>query len=556
MGAETSDTVEVACQYADGPHMGAKPGIDLLTASDVPPAWHTAIAKIQRLHDALNAIEEAEPVASWQIDGLHIWPILRQIAGSGTQRTVFMDWDALSPVLAALRLMVRAADVAEATDPAAHIELFSQAESGRVWFFGNTAGYTILGGHRVHSHFDTLRAGLEANGHRTHAYLMHEKRGDEATIANRWFTACSPIEDFLRAAYHSIERHWRHVGEELRPFLAQARAHPRLAEFASHELLLHPEVVRLAIARALTVRDWLSKAFEAHRPKAVVFYPGFTSLSYGLCAAARASGVRCFEMQHGIQGRMHEGYHWSKTPDGGWNCTAPGMLCWTERDSSLVQSTGNRTALLHGPGTLRLARHLLLEQPASSDTSNMHERLRKSLLDQVEEIRRIATARARKPVTFVPQYMLRDNPLVSEIESMIDRTGIELLRREHPVTELRRSSAAAGDTLDAATERVTSALLPAVLANSGGIVTGFSSTFLEASLLRRPTVSIAAGGAIYYSSYLRDFGPEMASFVGDAKALETAIDQLPAAPEDPVEHLAACLRPLPSTSEIVDAFLM
>lgn len=523
--------------------------------SDLPAAWRETLAKVGRLDAALNAIEAAEPVESWQIDGLHIWPLLRQIAGSGAQQTIFMDWDALSPILAALRRAARTADTAEETDSNAALEVFSRAANGAVWFFGNTAGYTKLGGRQIHAHFDTLRAGLEARGQPTHAFLLHESADDSEAHASRWFKDCSSIEAFLRAAHQSTDRHWRQAGEKLGPMLARMRADTGLKEFISQELLLHPEVVRLVVARSLTVRDWFLQAFEAHKPKAVVYYPGFTPLSYGISAAARLSGVRSIELQHGINGWMHQGYSWSRTPDGGWNSTSQGMLTWTNSDSAQFRATGNRTPILCGPGSLRLARHLLLEQPAAAAQAETHEQLRQALLDQVDAVHRIASTRGRKPVLFAPQYQLNKDALAGAVEELAGRGGIELLRREHPVTKLRHTAKSAGAGQDAVSKQVTAAVLPAVLASCCGIVTEFSSLFLEAALLGLPTVSIMAGGPTYFSSYLEEFGNAMVSYAADPAGLTAAFERLGPPPDDPVKHLEERLSGLAQTGEIIDAML-
>jgi hypothetical protein len=534
-----------------GPESNGSPSYRANALINTPETWRPAIERASQLAHALNEVETSQNVDEWQIDGVQMWPLLRQIAGAFTQRALFTNWDHLAPLLGALRHQAAAPRTSNAPDACiGSIAPFDSLEDDAVWFLGNTAAYVELAGYRFHSLFDPLRGALEDLGHKTYSLLLHYDETKGRAMSPPYVGGNHALTPFVKHAYGPGAARTMELGSQISQFAEQLRQHRELQQFPSLYISLHPALLTLFVSRVLSVRDNLLPILANKTPKAIAFYPSFTPLAYGTILAARAARIPIIEMQHGINGLGHHGYTWAHTPHGGWNSTPGEMLAWTKSDTNDFRSMGGTKAYLHGPGSLRLAKHLQEEKPLSSGRAAIHAQASEAFSTQSEALRNIANRYDGKCLLYAPQYHVRDQRLTGAINRLSTRHGCKLLRREHPVAQMPHikegnQAAPSGDD-----EIATSAPLAAVLASCAGVITGFSSIFLEAAALDCRTISTTSASAIYYDSYLAEFGSNAVNYVDQPEVLDDAIDALPVPSVDPLSLLSERLQKLPASIEI------
>lgn len=304
------------------------------------------------LNAVLDGVEAAFPLTAWRHGDLAIWPLAR----IGLMATGF-SWTAPEAVptrgaiarhrLATVARMVSAA--ASATrDPQC-------APAGALYrpcdMLLLSDGVSLIdlngrGYERCCGPFVDLADDLGASS------LLLMPRPHAGRMAQRW----RPIALQLAAAV-ALRRQQRSVLPDYDAAMAWIAARG-----------LHPLPRASLIARAervLAWRSWFVRLLRRTRPRVVGMTSFYEPVQMALVAACRRLGITCFDIQHGMIGRLHGAYNgWSCAPAGGWELLPDLVWSWSEEDAPGVGDWAPRGSHAAVPGgNLLLDRFLARDEP-------------------------------------------------------------------------------------------------------------------------------------------------------------------------------------------------
>jgi len=274
----------------------------------------------------LNGAEAAAPVDEWIAGGTRIWPLVRERAW----------W----------RLLARSG---AASPP--------ESTTARV---GRAAGQLANGVLRS----KILERRDEASARR-HADVLFV--GDNVSRIPRpcgsYDRYCEPVMELLRARGVSstlLEPHHRHPGRRCTPSrriqLELDVARVRAARDASTVALPGHEAALAALDGVVTIEEISRWSLILHR-QATVFsrylertsprlgvYVDLNHQTMAFALACHRRGLRCVELQHGVQDEHHwAAAQWTRVPLGGFELLPDRWWVWTEDDAEVIRRWAGTT---------------------------------------------------------------------------------------------------------------------------------------------------------------------------------------------------------------------
>jgi len=271
----------------------------------------------------LGRVEERLPVASWQRDGLHLWPLIRtelasRILAAGRPRDL--------PAGAVRR--VRLSDAAALVrDRPGNARVRGPVD---IVYLGTTANRAPLDGRWCERFYDPIADLLDdlGAGH-LHledtplavSYRLPRLRPSKllrrAVLARRMAARLSPgplprLEGYELLHGELAEEFPGAAAPDLRQLAEQASAVERLAAFFEGVL-----------ART--------------RPRLVLCTCYYTLVGMALCLAARRSGVPSIDVQHGVTRENPAYAGWTRFPEGGYALLPGAFWCWSPEDAEPME---------------------------------------------------------------------------------------------------------------------------------------------------------------------------------------------------------------------------
>ncbi|WP_158859876.1 hypothetical protein [Lunatibacter salilacus] len=83
--------------------------------------------------------------------------------------------------------------------------------------------------------------------------------------------------------------------------------------------------------------------FKKTKPKASFGLCYYSPAMFGMNLAANSMGITAIDMQHGAQGELHPAYHYSKVPTNGYNSLPKEFWCWDDHSYRFIAQWSNGT---------------------------------------------------------------------------------------------------------------------------------------------------------------------------------------------------------------------
>ncbi len=390
---------------------------------------------IERINSVFDKIEEEIAVSSWEMDGLKIWPLIRnnhwlyllsqKVFASNNQIALHnKPTQQLKKILSAGFSFVRAKQVdKDNNDCLRKTDLLIAVAASTRFFKVDGAWYTpysdSLVKHFREENIDSLVLEFASDGR-----CLLPRFAPSIFVQNQSY--CLSILAKLRGKLNvpPLKEHidgWddflsiidRDLGVDCRPDINTVRTKAR-------QILLHEQ--------------WFNKILQITQPKAAIV--GFSYCSadaMGLIRACRKLGILTIEIQHGVQGNEHIAYHhWEGMPEQGYDTLPEIFWTWGEDEKRYIDSWANNRpkahrAIVGGNPCLHIY------NKNGSYNSHSSETLLKKTEEQVLNVLFTAQAFDRLPDFFIeairqtsnwkwwirihPQYWEMEEPLRKQLEA-------------------------------------------------------------------------------------------------------------------------------------------
>lgn len=294
---------------------------------------------------AMELIWECErryPVASWEVGGMHAWPLIRKNLAESL-RAAHGEAGGKGQLRQAI-LGAYGQQRATALD-GRHNAHLGPAD---VVFFSNASCRSLMEGQWLDRLCDPLREQLELRQHRC---LHLELAAQNQYRIPRWKDSKLIQQAVLRQHLRNAIRplHWDDGQVEIPGFEELLRyvkqGHFPEWDFSRDILLRNCSLLE----RLASVFTRILQVAEAQLVIVECFY-GMTGLAAIL--AARRRKIVSLDVQHGVQGALHFAYGpWTACPAEGYTLLPDRFWCWTDADAKQINSWAGETAPRHGAFT-------------------------------------------------------------------------------------------------------------------------------------------------------------------------------------------------------------
>lgn len=278
----------------------------------------------------LEAIEDQFPVTEWMVNGIHIWPILKNLiffkeiyphqgaAGAQAPLSSFLKLNGLykkgfQTLQKLMKLRLKQADF-----------VFSGGYIHRVW---NEQVY-------INRYFDPMIAYLESKNRSTLGLEYLEQKE-------------TPI-GFVRIEHLNVFFYMNSINLDA---LSKDECFVRFLElvsdsfsFGKGEIL---EILKKTLVSVMSWKRFYLYIFKRVKPKYSFGLCYYNNAMYGMILAAKEMGITSVDMQHGTQGKYHAAYQFTKVPENGYNCLPNEFWCWEEE--SFASILNNPIGKYHKP---------------------------------------------------------------------------------------------------------------------------------------------------------------------------------------------------------------
>lgn len=493
-----------------------------------------------RICGAVRKIEEALPLWDLLEQGTPVWPVVKYCLVKQALRRHVASQVSSKSLEGYARIVAKPAP-----------EKISQAQSDAlseavaaacpdVLFVGNHGTLQEIGGTYYQTHIDPYRMEVENQGYRTLS-LLAGVEADAASLSQGLWGRTLGLQPFMREA-----------AVQSPPASCLEKAPSTLLSVindCADTLGFQPSHLRAYMAVFIGRTVWAARRFQEMfarvRPRLVLMTNFASVYGWALCYACRKEGIPVIDIQHGVQSSFDGSYGFVRAPPDDWSLLPTGVISWTANDAArFAGAHESRSACVGGPSTFRLVQ-LLTQQskgPAGdrlAASRRAYERASGELWDSLVHSQR-------------PRVLVASQGPVHKALSMQLISGCrQVLYRVHPTqvsAELEHMAPEFAKTTHAAL--ASRALLPAVLAASDVVITGYSAVFLEASLLGIPTVFTSSVAGLLSQDY-----PEIdPTLVVDPNRgeLEAALGSIVPAKMAPYDRLERGIAGLPDLSRIVE----
>lgn len=497
--------------------------------------------KLYALFDWFDRFEHSADVGAWRAADIHLWPIVKFLAVAALLRHA-SEAGAFGSMLRGHgrelarhieRLIHRGGH-----DTAAAAAALAPRAPNKILFVGNTTTFKDCGGLKVQLNYDYLRIQLEGRGFATDSLLAGmggDLLGSSSLLPHRPLNVTELYRKIGSTAVRWSRRYpeMRELAAFLGDLLGQSRPYWLLAYFDRQIC----QVVDVAAAWEL--------AFRSARPAACHVYNYTNPLGWGLAVACRRLEIPCYEIQHGLQGRMHGAYHWAVSPVGGWTSVPRGRLVWSAAEAGFMDADARPYVV--GPGSLQTM--AMIMKAAGPTKATVLAAMRDRLLEAAAPLWQALGREERPRVLFLSQHA-GDVDLLKQLARVPE---LALYFRFHPSQAGKKRPAADQAILDQALAESCSTLpLPVVMAGVDANLVHSSAAFLEGRYFGLSTVFMDDYARTIAESYGdRDV---VLSSVKEAVKDVRALDLRPRA-SAPLDRLSAMFETLPDMGKLADMFV-
>lgn len=291
----------------------------------------------------INRIETELPVNQWTIGDLHIWPLVRIQLGMD----LFYRNNTISPsppIRHSIKEAVKGLFdrefrflVARWTDRSHNLAGFPQAPA---LFLSDGISFISLAGRSYDRFCDPLRDYLRAIGVES-VMLTPGDRFDVPRHSESKFI--QPMLDWIQVK-NKLARPERSLSQNLPRWDGLGKSRTNLLSGAIPSIA----VIRKEVGLILAYADYFEKVLERVRPQACFLVSFYWLIGYGLLLACRRKGIPSIDIQHGLQGELHQSYgRWLNTPAQGYELLPSWFWCWHEADVDAIEKWSKATNGVH-----------------------------------------------------------------------------------------------------------------------------------------------------------------------------------------------------------------
>jgi hypothetical protein len=305
--------------------------------------------------DLLNAIEARIPVASWRVNGIQVWPIVR------TRLYFSLVLGSRRPLSASSRLsrvfgpLTRAwatstsAVLAREVDAAANDRADRPAD---IVFLANSADRTRVGEQWFDKVCGPVAAEAGAAGLRT---LLLERTPSHRYMVPRHEPSVliQPLLDRIALQATAVAGVTVPRSIELEGF---ADAHAMLRDAGCGEAMPSRAELRRWIERIEQSAAYFGRVLSETQARLAFVSNYFDIAGMAFVLACRRAGLRVVELQHAVQSALHAAYgRWHQVPEGGYELLPSVFWSWTQEDVEAIRQWSDavpdhHSAILGGNG--------------------------------------------------------------------------------------------------------------------------------------------------------------------------------------------------------------
>ena len=295
--------------------------------------------KPEEIMNAINQMEDDNPVDRWMMRGIHVWPIIRVIISdslfgfsskSSASQTVFsVPGKSLTEIISNnVPFLEASLDNFRLARPEKYDAVFLSVAQYR----------TLLKNHWYDRHCDPI---IDQLTDMDKVSFVMEYAANNRFLLPRYRPAFSIQHMIAFTRLKSLMLASSGVKE-----LSRLEG---FDNFCRHLALYGVTLKRDYLARAIIyirlMADYFKSILEPMMPQYafVACYYGLTSLAYVL--ACNELQIRSVDIQHGVQGELHFGYgRWHKVPACGYNVLPANFFCWNREDADAINRWSGRTS--------------------------------------------------------------------------------------------------------------------------------------------------------------------------------------------------------------------
>ena len=301
-----------------------------------------------RVFEFLEDVEAHIPVDEWTIDGLRVWPLLRNYHAFAliTQHEYNTDsqivrymggWRRFRQIALAMvegvAVRVRDHDANQPTSMPADV----------VSLIASSTRFFKIDGHWYNPYCDSFRPHLAARGLTLGVY---ELAPDGAYRVPRYSSSAFLQNSvFVRAILAAARSRRARGAEHLQGFDEMVLISDRvLGPGVAYPL----ETLRFRAAQVQSLRQLFRTHLTKSRPAVGILSGYYSSDAMGFILACRDLGVQTVEVQHGVQGPSHFAYaRWGRVPKSGYDLLPEIFWTWDEHARAVISKWADGTEGAH-----------------------------------------------------------------------------------------------------------------------------------------------------------------------------------------------------------------
>ncbi len=305
---------------------------------------------IERINSVFDTIEQEIAVSSWEMDGLKIWPLIRnnhwlyllsqKVFDSNNQIALNNNpAKQIKKIISAGLSFVRAKQIdKKKNDHLRKTDLLIAVAASTRFFKVDGAWYSPYSDSLI-KHFraeniDSLVLEFASDGRcllprfAPSVFVQNQSYYLSIQAKLRGKLNFPPLKEHIDGWNDFLAIIDRELGTDCRPDINTVRTKAR-------QILLHEQ--------------WFNKILQVIQPKvAIVGFSYCSADAMGLIRACRKLGILTIEIQHGVQGSEHMAYHhWARLPEQGYDTLPEIFWTWGEDEKRNIDSWANSRPEAH-----------------------------------------------------------------------------------------------------------------------------------------------------------------------------------------------------------------
>ncbi len=447
---------------------------------------------------AINSLEQKYPVSDWAVNDINIWPLVRvkliaSLYGKGTSTNAVKVKPISRPLFLQKSFLKLKSIYNFVVGWREYILLKRIFNHGiDLVFLSYVAHRQKIDGLYYNRFCDLFLDEAQIHQHKP---LLLEYKGN---ITNYKLPRSSETHVF--SADNATNYYKKIARRKKKVFQIRLKNYNKFLQDVS---LLFGEAPSKAVSPDLIVRnakeldltaDFFTSLYKGTKPKAIFCVSYYSSQAQGLILSAYRNNIKSIDIQHGIQGKLHEAYGmWTNIPDHGFNSLPQYFWNWTIKGAAVIKDWASNTkfhkSIVGGNPWL-----IFWEKNFAYKSISEHH-----------DLANLISGKKVILYTLQPSF----EPFPEFVRKVIEKTKGEFvwLIRMHPrqlanieSIESQVSELGIGEHIEI--QLSTSTPLPILLSISDLHLTVYSTVAIESATFNIPTLFIGTLGRAYFSDQL------------------------------------------------------